>query len=142
MSDPLGQRDAEDVLSSVKRQVSETAPAQPEALVLTAALRVGEDDDPSADDTVQIEGTAAEDVIPTQEDASQPSDISPDSDVTPDPELFADDAAIIDEETLRDMVSEIVREELQGVLGERITRNVRKLVRREIHRAFAAQDLE
>ncbi|MEM6339727.1 MAG: hypothetical protein AAF729_01150 [Pseudomonadota bacterium] len=142
MSDPLGQRDAEDVLSSVKRQVSETAPAQPEALVLTAALRVGEDDDPSADDTVQIEGTAAEDVIPTQEDASQPSDVSPDSDVTPDPELFADDAAIIDEETLRDMVSEIVREELQGVLGERITRNVRKLVRREIHRALAAQDLE
>ena len=142
MSDPLGQRDAEDVLSSVKRQVSETTPAQPEALVLTAALRVGEDDDPSADDTVEIEGTAAEDVTPTQEDASQPSDIAPDADVTPDPELFADDAAIIDEETLRDMVSEIVREELQGVLGERITRNVRKLVRREIHRALAAQDLE
>tara|TARA_R110002096_G_scaffold14692_8_gene51646 strand:- start:574 stop:1686 length:1113 start_codon:yes stop_codon:yes gene_type:complete len=48
----------------------------------------------------------------------------------------------IDEEMLRDLVSEIVRTELQGALGERITRNVRKLVRREIHRALTSQDLE
>ena len=47
-----------------------------------------------------------------------------------------------DEEMLRDLVSEIVRSELQGTLGERITRNVRKLVRREIHRALTAQELE
>lgn len=53
-----------------------------------------------------------------------------------------DDTQILDEEALRDMVSEIVRAELQGALGERITRNVRKLVRREIHRALTAQDLE
>ncbi|NQZ74346.1 MAG: hypothetical protein HRT60_14925, partial [Dinoroseobacter sp.] len=44
-------------------------------------------------------------------------------------------------EMLRDMVSEIVRRELQGSLGERITRNVRKLVRREIYRALEARDL-
>lgn len=49
--------------------------------------------------------------------------------------------ALIDEEVLRDMVSEIVRQELQGALGERITRNVRKLVRREIQRALTAHDL-
>ena len=49
---------------------------------------------------------------------------------------------LLDEDALRDIVSEIVREELQGALGERITRNVRKLVRREIHRALAAQELE
>jgi len=48
----------------------------------------------------------------------------------------------LDEEALRDLVTEIVRQELQGALGERITRNVRKLVRREIHRALAAQDLD
>lgn len=46
----------------------------------------------------------------------------------------------IDEGLLRDMVSEIVRQELQGALGERITRNVRKLVRREIHRAIMTRD--
>ena len=48
---------------------------------------------------------------------------------------------VLDEEALRDMVSEIVRQELQGALGERITRNVRKLVRREIQRALTAHDL-
>lgn len=47
----------------------------------------------------------------------------------------------LDEESLRELVAEIVRSELQGALGERITRNVRKLVRREIQRALAAQDL-
>ena len=51
------------------------------------------------------------------------------------------DEAVMDEETLRELVADIVREELQGALGERITRNVRKLVRREIHRALAVQDL-
>lgn len=49
---------------------------------------------------------------------------------------------VMDEAALRELVSDIVREELQGALGERITRNVRKLVRREIHRALAAQELE
>ncbi|WP_298972349.1 hypothetical protein [uncultured Roseobacter sp.] len=49
---------------------------------------------------------------------------------------------LLDEDALRDLVAEIVRSELQGALGERITRNVRKLVRREIHRALAAQDLQ
>ncbi|GGC05210.1 hypothetical protein GCM10011363_22410 [Marivita lacus] len=56
-----------------------------------------------------------------------------------------DDAASaleIDEETLRQMVVDIVRQELQGALGERITRNVRKLVRREIHRMLISQDFE
>lgn len=53
----------------------------------------------------------------------------------------ADDTSEIDEAMLREMVSDIVRQELQGALGERITRNVRKLVRREIHRALAAHDL-
>ncbi|OIQ25807.1 MAG: hypothetical protein BM562_16835 [Alphaproteobacteria bacterium MedPE-SWcel] len=54
--------------------------------------------------------------------------------------LDAEDG-FLDEDSLRDLVADIVREELQGPLGERITRNVRKLVRREIQRALAAQDL-
>jgi cell pole-organizing protein PopZ len=47
-----------------------------------------------------------------------------------------------DNEALEDMVSRLVRAELQGPLGERITANVRKLVRREIHRAFAVDELD
>lgn len=49
---------------------------------------------------------------------------------------------LIDMDMLRDIVAEIIREELQGPLGERITRNVRMLVRREINRALEARGLE
>ncbi len=49
---------------------------------------------------------------------------------------------VLDEEALRDLVADVVRQELQGALGERITRNMRKLIRREINRALAAQDVQ
>lgn len=51
------------------------------------------------------------------------------------------DATEISEDQLREMVARMVRDELQGELGERITRNVRKLVRSEIHRAFLMRDI-
>ncbi|MDB4197473.1 hypothetical protein N9777_04225 [Ascidiaceihabitans sp.] len=76
------------------------------------AAEVSFDEDPEADSTMQHSGIASS----------------------------AD--GILDEEALRDLISEIAREELQGALGERITRNVRKLVRREIRSALIAQELE
>jgi len=42
---------------------------------------------------------------------------------------------------LRDLVRDILREELAGSMGERITRNIRKMVRAEIARGLATQDL-
>ena len=53
-----------------------------------------------------------------------------------------DDPSLIDEEALRDLIAQVVREELQGVLGQRITRNVRKMVRREIRLALAAETFD
>lgn len=50
----------------------------------------------------------------------------------------ADD--VLDEETLREIIAEVVREEFAGQLGERITRNVRKLVRREIRQVLSNED--
>jgi hypothetical protein len=71
---------------------------------------------------------------------------APDADAAPpfrgltDFEDAGDDGLdILDEETLRDFVRDILREELQGVFGERITRNVRKLVRTEIARMLQAR---
>ncbi|MEM9796544.1 MAG: hypothetical protein AAF919_08645 [Pseudomonadota bacterium] len=49
--------------------------------------------------------------------------------------LLADDA-------VRDLIAQIVREELAGDLGERITRNVRKLVRRELRSMMAAGEFD
>lgn len=74
-------------------------------------------------------------------DGSAFSDDDADDTAEDDLDLFSDDT-LLDEEALRDMVTEIVRQELQGALGERITRNVRKLVRREIHRALNSQDFD
>lgn len=48
---------------------------------------------------------------------------------------------IYDEALLREIVRDLLREELQGAMGERITRNIRKLVRSEFARAIATQDL-
>lgn len=66
------------------------------------------------------------------------------SQASPEPSQFFDgnihDA--FDEEALRMLVAQLIREELRGVLGERITHNVRKLVRREIQRALADHDIE
>lgn len=47
----------------------------------------------------------------------------------------------LDDEALRDLVRELIVQELQGPLGERITRNIRKLVRAEIARALASDGL-
>ncbi|SIO04482.1 hypothetical protein [Vannielia litorea] len=49
--------------------------------------------------------------------------------------------AAIDEARLADLVAEVVRAELRGRMGERITQNVRKLVRREIARALETRGI-
>jgi hypothetical protein len=53
----------------------------------------------------------------------------------------ADLALPIDEAMLREIVRDVLREELQGRMGERITRNIRKLVRAEIVRVMASEEL-
>lgn len=53
----------------------------------------------------------------------------------------ADGRALIDEDRLADLVAEVVRAELRGRMGERITQNVRKLVRREIARALETRGI-
>lgn len=56
-------------------------------------------------------------------------------------EAIAALAALPEEEAMRLLISRMIRDELQGELGERITRNVRKLVRREVQRALTSKDL-
>jgi hypothetical protein len=48
---------------------------------------------------------------------------------------------LVDPDALRSLVGEMIRSELQGEMGERITSNVRKLVRREINRVITEQDV-
>ncbi len=51
------------------------------------------------------------------------------------------DDEVIDEGMLYQLVAHIVRQELQGELGERITRNIRKLVRAEVARELQLRQL-
>jgi hypothetical protein len=112
----------------------------------------GETDDDYAGtpvETIQWQDHTDEEVDETPDPA-----VEPEIAVAPQPQATADvqvdepvdflpeDETILDEEGLRELVADIVRQELQGALGERITRNVRKLVRREIHRALTAQELD
>ena len=56
--------------------------------------------------------------------------------------LFDSDQGLpLDEAALRDLVAEIIRDELRGALGARIARNLRELVRQEIARELAARGL-
>ncbi|MBV1867873.1 MAG: hypothetical protein KUG69_08210 [Marinosulfonomonas sp.] len=48
----------------------------------------------------------------------------------------------VDEDVLRRVVAEVVREELQGKMGERITRNVRRMVRREIEHTLSLKNFD
>jgi len=50
--------------------------------------------------------------------------------------------AVQDDEALRKLVATIIRQELQGDLGERMTKNLRKLVRREINRALTTREMD
>lgn len=50
--------------------------------------------------------------------------------------------ATLDEAALQDVLRALIREELQGALGERITQSVRKLVRAEVNRALTARSLD
>lgn len=100
------------------------------------------------EDVAEVEVLDADDEVGEGEeigaapDAEEPTP-EPEA-VTQAPATVTEDAilGVIDEDVLRPIVAELIRIELQGDLGERITRNVRKLVRREILRALNSKEFE
>jgi len=65
-----------------------------------------------------------------------------DASETATPDVETETAPAVAADDLRPLIAAMIREELQGDLGDRITRNVRKLVRQEIHRALTVRELE
>ncbi len=134
------------------------------AKIAVLEAKIGETQDqwePDGETDDDYAGTPVE-TIQWQDHTDEEIDEAPDADPAVEPEIavasqpqatadvqvdealdfLPEDETILDEESLRELVADIVRQELQGALGERITRNVRKLVRREIHRALTAQELD
>ncbi len=108
------------------------------------------EDDYSGTRTISLEWNAEDEPSADESEATnapEPEDLESKATFIRDPEVTAAAAAVLaaepaeipaqDEAALRELIAQVVREELQGVLGERITRNVRKMVRREIYRALA-----
>ncbi len=127
MSDAPKLTEIDSILSSIRRVVVEKEEPRPVAkrmdkLVLTPSQRVS--DPVTLPPVVQGEIVATSSPPPFQVQA----------------EVY-DHLAPIDEEVLHELVRELVAEELQGEFGEKVTGNIRKMVRAEIARALAAQDI-
>ena len=122
----------------------ETGTAEPKA----DSDEMSEADDPAEEAPTKARATPKPTVsippddIPDNFVAEEEETVSSRAKDLPEDDVLTASDDFLDEDALRDLVADIVRQELQGALGERITRNVRKLVRREIHRALASQDLE
>lgn len=150
-SDALEPEDAEDAQPGTA-EVHEDEPEEPNEDVLEVSFDDADDDAEApevdeAEEHFEPEGEVhdAEAIFAAAAAASVFTEDEPEENTGEgdDAASFADfEETILDEDALRDLVSEIVRKELTGELGERITRNVRKLVRREIHRALVTREFE
>ena len=117
---------------------SQEAPEVPEAAAEISDAEIIEEtsgSESAVETTVEAEQAEAVEV-PAFDDND-----APDLDEDLSPAGYPDDE-IMDEEALREMVSQAIRDELQGAMGERITRNLRRLVRREVQRAMTLRDFD
>lgn len=123
----------------------EEVEADAQAVEAEAETLIWQDHDQEEDAAVVPSDALPETVLEPARDVEDEDFADDTEDHDSDGDDTDDDGAeddFLDEAALRELVAQIVREELQGALGERITRNVRKLVRREIHLALTAQDLD
>ena len=123
-------QDVNDVLASIRKLVSEEAQARSQDTLKLSSEQ-------EADDTLML--------TPAHKVASETTDgplVLEKPEETPITDAIGEELAapFQDEVALRALVGEMIREELQGELGNRITRNVKKLVRREIEVALKNQN--
>ncbi len=128
-----------------KASVATETPRQVEAKVPEAAQH---EDEVVASEEPVAESSALPDATVTPS-SEEPAADTPQSDTpvegaaeTPAEAAAVALGALPDDEAMRLLVARLLREELSGELGERITRNVRKLVRREVHRLLDSRELD
>ncbi len=146
--DPGDEEPGEALVSTVVNAPSADATEAPAPVVEEPTEAVEEEASPSAEAVRPTVDTPAEapeteeapvaeaDELPAGEDDAEPDEQAP-AEVA-----AAALGALPDEDAMRLLVSRLLREELQGDLGERITRNVRKLVRSEIMRVLQSRELD
>ena len=118
--------------------------------MVEGASAVFAEDDGDWADAAEAEVIASLDELDAQNldarkpDAQKPEAQAPQAATTAEvlPGVAQEEDNIFSEQVLRELVRDLIREQLQGDLGERITRNIRKLVKAEIARALAVHALE
>lgn len=123
---------------------AEIAPPRPVAAVTAAPVPVGT---PRAVPPADLADSLAIGLAGPAAPASQPAAAQAVSAPMADDDMYAVPGDVppvvdLDEETLRDLIRDVLREELQGPMGERITRNIRKLVRAELARSVALRNVD
>mgnify|MGYP001205031865 CR=1 FL=1 len=138
MSSSMSEREIEDVLNSVRRLVAqEERRSRATPLILTPAMRVGGDDPARGEPVESAPVLSAPEEEADAGDADAIDDRAGPTANLPDMARRGESLPLaMDEAALQQMVTQIVRDELHGKLGERITLAVRKLVRNEIARAL------
>lgn len=138
----------EEISTGHNPRLSSAASLSAKIEALEAAIAETQDQwEPDGEGGDDYAGTENDPIAWREQEKSEPPAVPPmdtvsRQDTSSAPSVPGSSDAILDEESLRELVNSLLREELQGALGERITRNVRKLVRREIQRALTAQELD
>ncbi|WP_133122530.1 hypothetical protein [Yoonia maricola] len=114
--------------SAFPTSVNDSAREAVKAVQMVDTATLHDADAPQSSDTQETAEPALDAAIENLSDADQGA-------------LAASVMSGFDEEALRALVVEIVHDELGGELGERITRNVRKMVRREINRVLTSREM-
>ncbi|SPF76998.1 hypothetical protein ALP8811_02016 [Aliiroseovarius pelagivivens] len=149
------------IAAEVEEPAQDDTPEEDSALELTSEQdEIADADLPADDDEVTQAGS---DIIPegevedqTIEDEVEADDLSGEVanegddtetlvatvDDAPMAEIIEDDSDFIDEDHLQEIVSQIVREELKGEMGVKITQAVRRMVRREVTRALSLEKFD
>lgn len=129
--DPATSEDASDMADQ-----ENDLDASGETVMADTDIAFGETED--AEDLTALD---AEEVLHTETIAAESvSVLAPET--APQAEIVDDDSDFIDEAHLQDMISRIVREELQGQMGVKITQAVRRMVRREVTRALSIEKFD
>lgn len=128
----------DDVLTSIRKLVTDEEQTRRENAALSEAAHDEGDEELVLTLDMAVDEapfSAGEQVV---EDADDAPLILEDVASDPTTEHVIDDLTVDDEE-FSALVREIVRDELEGTLGDKISANLRKMVRREINRALNAR---
>lgn len=161
---PMGRRTMASDVFVLSTQVAAEKIDEPQVIPGTPTVAAMGDDQPAPTEIDQLAEPASamfshsrpgeksplmlvQPIKPVDESASDPAGTDNPDDVDPSlqfgshkPEVVPEDDVFLDVEALRTMIGELVRDELRGKMGERITHNVRQMVRQEIDRALMIKD--